>query len=218
MTTLRLCGALVLSLVLVTACDISENGDKHSKINGSVHIAAGEHAQDAKTINGAVDIGENAVVDRARSINGSVTLHPHSTASSVQTVNGSALLEDGAHVTGAVELVNGRIQLDKGADVTGQLANVNGTIEVRGAHVGGGIKSVNGNIAIGTDSRIEGGIHIHKPNNSFGTSIPRVVIGPGATVDGPMIFEREVQLYVSDRAKIGEVQGATPTKFSGDQP
>jgi hypothetical protein len=31
-------------------------------------------------------------------------------------------------------------------------------------------------------------------------------------------FEREVQLYVSDRATIGTVSGATPIPFSGDKP
>jgi hypothetical protein len=221
MTTLRLCGTLLLCTALLTACDVSDNGDKNSKVLGTVHIAPGEHAQNAQTVNGSIDVGENAVVDHAETVNGNVTLHPHSTASSVETVNGSVRLEDGVHVTGAVELVNGHIELNKGADVAGQLSNVNGTIEVQGAHVGGGIESVTGNITIGADSRIEGGIHIHRRNDgiSFGTpKIPRIVIGPGATVEGPMIFEREVRLYVSDRATIGAVQGATPTKFSGDQP
>lgn len=220
MARLRLYGTLLLSTVLVTACDISDNGDKNSKVLGTVRIAAGEHAQNAETVNGSVDIGENAVVAHAQTVNGNVTLHPHSTASSLRTVNGSVHLEDGARVTGAVELVNGGIELEKGADVAGHLTNINGRIEVQGAHVGGGIESVNGNITIGADSRIEGGIHIHQRNNdglSFGTPL-RIVIGPGATVAGPMIFEHEVRLYVSDRATIGEVQGATPMKFSGDQP
>jgi hypothetical protein len=31
-----------------------------------------------------------------------------------------------------------------------------------------------------------------------------------------MRFERKVQLYVSDRATIGVVSGATPIRFSGD--
>jgi hypothetical protein len=44
------------------------------------------------------------------------------------------------------------------------------------------------------------------------------VIGPGAVVKGELRFEREVRLYVSDTATIGNVVGATPVKFSGDRP
>jgi hypothetical protein len=47
---------------------------------------------------------------------------------------------------------------------------------------------------------------------------PRIVIGPGAVVQGELRFEREVQLYVSDKATVGAVSGATPIKFSGDKP
>jgi hypothetical protein len=33
-----------------------------------------------------------------------------------------------------------------------------------------------------------------------------------------MTFDRAVRLYVSDTATIGPVTGATPVKFTGDQP
>jgi hypothetical protein len=42
--------------------------------------------------------------------------------------------------------------------------------------------------------------------------------GHRAAVDGPLNFEREVSLYVSDKATIGPVQGATIVKHSGDRP
>lgn len=222
MNTLRLYGALLLGMALVASCDGPDNGDKNSKVLGSVHIPPGSHAQNAQTVNGSIYIGSNAVIDHAETVNGSVILHPHSTASSVETVNGSVHLEDGAHVTGDVELVNGHIELERGAEVAGHLSNVNGAIEVRGAHIGGGIESVTSNITIGEDSKVEGGIHVRKSGSgglSFGApKIPRIVIGPRVTIDGPMVFERDVQLYVSDRATIGAVQGATPAQFSGDQP
>jgi hypothetical protein len=47
---------------------------------------------------------------------------------------------------------------------------------------------------------------------------PRIVIGPHATVAGTLEFKREVDLYVSDSATIGKVEGASPQKFSGEQP
>jgi hypothetical protein len=37
-------------------------------------------------------------------------------------------------------------------------------------------------------------------------------------VKGELKFERKVRLYVSDRATIGTVTGATPVPFTGDNP
>ena len=79
-----------------------------------------------------------------------------------------------------------------------------------------------GDIEIGANSRVEGGILVNDSGEnrvSFGKpKIPRVVIGPGAVVKGALRFRREVKLYVSDRATIGTVEGATAIKFSGDHP
>jgi hypothetical protein len=44
------------------------------------------------------------------------------------------------------------------------------------------------------------------------------VIGPGATVQGDLRFERTIQLFVSDKATIGTVTGAAPIPFTGDTP
>jgi len=44
------------------------------------------------------------------------------------------------------------------------------------------------------------------------------VIGPHAVVQGTLEFRRDVVLQVSDSAQIGPVKGATPVKFSGQQP
>jgi hypothetical protein len=74
---------------------------------------------------------------------------------------------------------------------------------------------------VGAGSRVAGGIKVEK-NKGFSISLfkstPKVVIGPGAVVEGPLEFEREVKLYVSETATIGEVKGATPVRFSGDEP
>ena len=45
-----------------------------------------------------------------------------------------------------------------------------------------------------------------------------MVIGPNAVVDGTLKFEREVKLFVSESAKIGPVEGATPQMFAGESP
>ena len=47
---------------------------------------------------------------------------------------------------------------------------------------------------------------------------PRIVIGPNAVVDGPLVFEREVTLYVHDSARIGKVTGAIAVRYSSPTP
>jgi len=73
---------------------------------------------------------------------------------------------------------------------------------------------------------VDGGIKVKKPNDNglFGIhfssdNIPRITIGAGATVNGPLTFERPVKLYISDQAHVaGPITGAEAVKFSGAAP
>jgi hypothetical protein len=112
--------------------------------------------------------------------------------------------------------------------VDGALTNVNGRIEIDGAHVGAGITTVNGDIHITGNAVVDGGIKVEKSGGNeilgihFGNGgdhEPQIVIGAGATVNGPLTFERRVKLYVSDQAKVaGPISGANAVKFSGPTP
>jgi len=138
----------------------------------------------------------------------------------VSTVNGSIRIRENA-VVATAHTVNGGLSLADGADVAGQLRNVNGPIRVGAAHVGAGIDTVSGGIELGPDAQVDGGIHVHKDNSVLSWSsshVPRVVVGPGSRVGGTLNFERKVLLYVSDKATIGPVEGATVTKYSGERP
>jgi DUF4097 and DUF4098 domain-containing protein YvlB len=214
-----LCTAFFGALAALSACGDSMGGDSANKVNGTVHIAAGKEAASAHTVNGSIHIDDNATVTSAGTVNGNVTLGAHATATSLSTVNGSVALADGAHATAGVESVNGDLSLNDGADVAGGVSNVNGKIKVTAAHVAGGIHTVSGNITIMGASHVEGGILVKKPSgNLFASEDPTVVIGPGATVQGELRFERKVRLFVSDKATIGTVTGATPVSFTGDTP
>ena len=137
----------------------------------------------------------------------------------MKTVNGAISLGDGAHVSGKAGSVNGDLTLGNNSEVAGSLTNVNGKISLSSAHVAGGIRTVNGNINIMGTSHVEGGILVEKPNSiMFNNEDPVIVIGPGAVIQGEMRFERKVKLYVSDKATIGTVTGATPIPFSGETP
>jgi hypothetical protein len=118
------------------------------------------------------------------------------------TVNGSVHLGDHASAT-SLDSVNGSIALGAGAHVSGSASSVNGSVNINGASI------------------VDGGILVQKPSNELlqrVRDVPRIVIGPGATVHGDLRFERTVQLFVSDKATIGTVTGATPIAFTGDAP
>lgn len=209
---------LSLCVALPAVAGVSACGENNG-VNGSVHVAAGQEATSAHTVNGSIHVDDNATVTSAGTVNGNVHLGAHATATSLNTVNGSISLGEGAHASGSVDTVNGEIVLNDAADAGGGISNVNGKIKVTAAHVGGGIHTVNGNITITGASRVEGGILVKKPSGDlFKNDDPIIIIGPGATVQGDLRFERTVRLYVSDKATIGTVTGATPIMFSGDTP
>lgn len=211
--------AAVAVILTLSGCDISIDGDGSSKVNGSVHVQAGKPAEDAHTVNGSVHVEDNAAVNSAGTVNGAIRLGAHATANSAKTVNGSISLAEGARVSGGATTVNGDLTLANGAEVSGALTNVNGKIALNSAHVAGGIKTVNGDISILGTSHVEGGILVEKPTGIiFHNRDPVIVIGPGAVVQGDLRFERQVKLYVSDKATVGTVTGATAIAFSGDTP
>jgi DUF4097 and DUF4098 domain-containing protein YvlB len=214
-----LCGAL-------GACtnpngDVTAGKDGGETINGSVSVPAGTHSGNIGTVNGEVEVAENAVVEKIHDVNGPIEIGAHASAASVVAVNGKVSLGEGAHVQTDIETVNGSITLHPGAEVGGGVRNVNGHILLDGAHVGGGLRTTSGDIDVRGASRVDGGLTVEKSGGWFtstDTRRPRIVIGPGAVVNGELRFEREVQLYVSDSANIGTVTGATPVKFSGETP
>jgi hypothetical protein len=213
--------ALILLVALPGCSESDDNGEGTTKVNGSVHVTAGKPAVAVSTVNGSIHVDDNAAITTANTVNGSVHLGNHVTATSLNSVNGSITLGTGTHASGGVSSVNGELALGDGSEVTGGLSNVNGKITLTGAHVAEGIKTVNGSMSITGASHVEGGILVKKPSGELFQivrEIPRIVIGPGATVQGDLRFERSVQLYVSDKATIGPVTGATPIPFSGDNP
>jgi DUF4097 and DUF4098 domain-containing protein YvlB len=214
------------ALLLLSGCynmpgDVTAGDSGANTVNGSIHVPAGSHSGALSTVNGSIHIDDHASVASAGTVNGSITLGGHASADSLTTVNGSITLDDGAHVAHGASTVNGAMTLKDGSDVGGALANVNGRIELTDAHVGGGLRTADGDIEVRGGSHIEGGILVkqgHEGLFSWGSHKPRIVIGPGAVVQGELRFERAVDLYVSDQATTGTITGATPIRFSGASP
>ena len=195
--------------------------DDISKVNGSVRVEDGRTAGDLDSVNGSVRVGDRSHAKGISTVNGSVDVGNDCTIDSASTVNGRISIGARTRVAREVGTVNGSMNFDEGSEVGGEVYNVNGDIRLRAAHLSQGLRTVNGDMNIGADSRIDGGILVEKSNSwfNFGTSTPpRVVIGPRVVVKGSLVFEREVELFVSDTATVGEIKGATPVRFSGENP
>lgn len=212
----------ILALAIVAALSVGTVAAKEdiSKVNSSIRLDAGETAGDLETVNGGISLEDNARADSVETVNGGVRLGAGTQVQSVETVNGGVTLGSRAIVLGDAETVNGSITLEDGADVGGSVSNVNGGIDLNNAHVGGGLSTVSGDIDVGAGSHVQGGIKIEKPNGGWFNwgkqRVPRVTIGPNAVVEGDLVFERDVELYVHETARVGKISGAEAKRFSGD--
>jgi hypothetical protein len=202
--------------------DVTAGREGAHTVNGSIQVPAGLQSGAVGTVNGSIHVGDNASISSASTVNGSIEMGTHASADSASTVNGSVSLASGAHVAHSITSVNGSMNLAGSADVGGDVRNVNGHIVLNAARVAGSLSTVGGDIDVNSGSQVEGGITVPKSNSWFGLSWvshrPRIVIGPGAVVQGALRFERPVELYVSESATIGTVSGATAIRYAGTTP
>ncbi|MEM8816466.1 MAG: hypothetical protein AAGE85_11600 [Pseudomonadota bacterium] len=215
-----------------------------ASVNKSIKIGPGETANGASSVNGSVTVGANAVVsgsvdtvngtirieDNARvedvsTVNGALRLSAGVSAGDLDTVNGSIRVADGCQIDGSVQAVNGSISLARSTRVSRDIGNVNGSIELTGAEVGGDLETVNGDVELMDGAILRGNLIIEKPggwgwNNK--KRKPRIIVGPGSIVEGTIELEREVELYISDSARVGGVSGVMSLddaeRFSGARP
>lgn len=201
--------------------DGATHDDDISAVNGSIRIGKDCRVNgEVSSVNGSVQVGDNSVVGELSAVNGSMALGENVTVSGpVESVNGRVSVGRGTRVAGSVSTVNGQIQLEPGSTADGTVSTVNGRIRLTGAEVAA-LGTTNGHLNVLEGSHVKGRLRVAKPQGfSLGERDPvRVVIGAESVVDGPLIFERPVELYVHETATIGNVEGAEPQRFSGDSP
>ena len=103
---------------------------------------------------------------------------------------------------------------------------MNGQINLSGAEVGGDVSTVTGDVNVVDGSVVKGDLVVEKPSNwgwgNKNNRKPRIVIGPGSTVEGVINLEREVELYISTTANVGGVSGVMSMddaiRFDGNKP
>lgn len=213
---------LLVPLLAMAGLAAAERPASISKVNGAIRAEAGQTYAKLDTVNGSIQLAEGSRADTVETVNGSITLSTRAAVDRANTVNGSITAGDDSEL-GQAETVNGAIRLGRGSSVRGDLETVNGQIRVEQTEVGGDIRTVNGDLEILDGSRVAGSLRIDKPGASWFNwgrqpRVPKVVIGANSEVAGPLVFEREVELWVHESARIGRVEGAEPKRFSGSRP
>ena len=208
--------------------DAGSESDGASSVNGSITVGDGAVVTGSlSTVNGKVRVGDDAQIEDASTVNGSITVGDNVTADELETVNGSISVGEGGQIGGEIGAVNGSVTLEKGTVAADDVGNVNGSIILEGSEVGGNIETVSGNVNLSDASTVKGNIKVEKPSNwwPFGNKdqkMPKIVIGPGSTVGGSIIVEREVKLFISESAEVGGVEGVMSmddaVRFEGEHP
>ncbi len=217
----------------------------HANVNKSVKIADGGHSKGESSVNGSITVGDNAsvtgnlstvngairigsdsTIEDASTVNGSLRISKNCKTEDLETVNGGIKIAENVVVDGEVSAVNGKISLGRESSVASHLSNVNGDITLTASTVGRDVSTVNGDVRVMDGAVIRGNLSVEKPHGfNFGSSDskkPTVIIGPGSRVEGKIILEREVKLYISETAQVGGVEGvmsmADAIRFSGNRP
>jgi predicted acyltransferase (DUF342 family) len=207
--------------------DAGSEADGATTVNGSISVGEGGVVTGTlQTVNGKIRVGDDSTIEDAQTVNGSLSISDGVKSDDLSTVNGSVSVGENATVNGEIEAVNGSITVEKGSKVTDSVGNVNGAIELQGSEVGGNISTVNGDIDLSDAAVVMGDLIVEKPNSwGFGNKNsrkPKIIIGPGSEVRGTIELEREVELYISETAKVGSVEGVMSmndaVRFSGERP
>lgn len=204
--------------------DAGSNTGGQSSVNGSISVGSGAVIDGSlRTVNGSIRVDEDVTFKDAETVNGTIRIASGSSAEDVSSVNGSIRLGENVSLAGEVEVVNGKISLDSGTSVADGVSNVNGEISLTGAEVGGDLSTVNGDVSLNAGSILRGDLVVEKPGwGSNNNRKPRVIIGPQSRVLGKIVLEREVELFISNSAEVGGVEGemsiGDAVRFSGDRP
>lgn len=211
---------LSLSISAVHAHGDDPKGGNISRVNGGITAEAGNTYGDLDTVNGGISVRKGATAEDVETVNGGISIDDDASVSSVSAVNGGIRGGERVKVARGVETVNGGIRFNFNSKIGGDISTVNGGITIKQTTVNGKLRTVSGDITVGAQSLVEGGILVEKPHgiNWGKPRIPRVVIGPNATVKGELRFEREVELFVHSSAKVGAVSGATARSYTDKLP
>jgi len=192
-------------------------------VNGRIEIGDGIHVGNVRTTNGSISIGEEVSAKQVRSVNGSIEIDEDSSVEDVRTTNGSMRLTQ-AKVEGDLQTTNGSIRASDKTKVEGSVLTTNGGVYLDESSVGKDIRFTNGKTVL-DESTVGGDIIINEAHghnwslfNWGKNKKPVVIIGRNSVVKGDIIAKQDIELYIHESAKVGNIEGAEAEYFKGDHP
>jgi len=197
-----------------------------STVNGSITVAADAVVTgDLDTVNGSIRIGRGARLENAATVNGGIKVADSAQTEDLDTVNGAVRVGESVTVDGDIDAVNGAITVGIASSVAKGVSNVNGEITLNGSTIGGDVSTVKGDVSVINGATIKGDLIVKKPGKLGWLEKkrkPKIVIGPGSSVEGTIELQYEVELFVSETARVGSVSGVMnidqAVRFSGERP
>ncbi len=186
-------------------------------VSGDVRIAARTIVGGAATTSGDIHVHEEAAVGPVSSISGDLVVGNAAWVRSAETVSGDITLGLNADVDEGVKSTSGTIKADHGCRIKGDVESVSGDIVLHATEVEGDIHVVSSDLTVAAGSQVSGGIHLHRTTNAS-CHLPRIVIGAHARVEGELVFEAPVDLFVHTTAHTGPIRGASRIVYSTPHP
>jgi cytoskeletal protein CcmA (bactofilin family) len=204
----------------INVADGAEHRGNEMTVNGDIRVGrdADAGSSDFKTVNGSIRVEDGATVSDCATVNGKLVFGDNTETGDLKTVNGNLRLGRDARVNGRIQLVNGSIELSSGTIVSRDVETVNGKIEMWGTEVGGDLINVNGGMLVTEGSIVKGDLIVREASDDPHSKPPRIIIGPDSEIEGELVFERPVKLYIHETARTGPISGAEAESFSGDEP
>ena len=171
--------AILLAVSTLTGCVIDR----------SISVPPGETRGPTRVIDGDVDVERGGRIESVRVIDGELTLNEDS------AVAGNAHVTDGALVMRA------------GTRIGGDLIAHHAELRLTGAQIDGEVElfCVGGRIE---DSRVYASVRVRRKALWYVDcdGPRRLVIGPGTVIDRLVVETRDVEVEVSEQARIGEIR------------
>jgi len=186
-------------------------------VSGDVKIAARAIVGGATTTSGDIHVHEEAAVGPVSSVSGDLVVGNGAWVRSAETVSGDITLGLNVDVDEGVKSTSGTIRTGRGCRIQGDVKSVSGDIVLYATEVEGNIHVVSSDLTVAAGSQVSGGIHLYGTTNAS-CHLPRIVIGEHARVEGELVFESPVALYVHTTAHTGPIQGASPIVYSTPHP
>ncbi len=190
-----------------------------STVKGAIMVGDNASVNGIDVTNGSISIGDNSMAERVSTGSGDISVGDNSTVRSLEAGKGSITVGAGSTVANNVKTGSGSITIGDGSSVTGYVESTRGQVTLDGAKVGGNVIAHAKGLHIDNGATVAGYVHFKKAAGVMeGKDVPVVILGKNINIAGTVTFDRDVKLYVHDSATTGDIAGAEPMAYSGDEP